>query len=248
MAKSARLNDGATGLRRAAVLKQRNLQAQAHVRQATARLKAASSTQAGRNPERTRERILSAALKEFAANGLAGARVDVIARRAAINKRMLYHYFGDKEHLFREVLRLKMAERQGWAETLSGDPAESLTFWFEAACKDTDWVRLLEWEALQEADRRLIDEKIRRAATARGLERIRRRQARGQISAGLDPCHVMLAMRSLTMFPAAFPQLTLLIMGRPVSDPQFQKERAVFLRKFAAAFQPMRKPCVKSAP
>ncbi len=194
----------------------------------------------GRNPKRTRERILSAALKEFAANGYAGARVDAIARRAAINKRMLYHYFGNKEHLFREVLRLKMAERQAWAETLSGDPAESLTFWFEAACKDTDWVRLLEWEALQEADGRLIDEKNRRAATARGLERIRQRQARGQISTELDPRHVMLAMRSLTMFPAAFPQLARLIMGRPVSDPQFQKDRTAFLRKFAAAFQPAR--------
>ena len=56
---------------------------------------------AARNPERTRTRILSAALKEFAAKGFAGARVDNIARRAAINKRMLYHYFGDKEGLFR---------------------------------------------------------------------------------------------------------------------------------------------------
>jgi TetR/AcrR family transcriptional regulator len=191
-----------------------------------------------RNPRRTRERILSAALEEFALNGFAGARVDAIAQRAAINKRMLYHYFGNKERLFREVLRLKMVQRQAWAETLSGDPAESLSFWFEAACKDADWVRLLEWEALQNTGRRLIDEKNRRAATARGLERIRQRQARGQISAKLDPRHVMLTMRSLTMFPAAFPQLTQLIMGRPVSDPGFQRERAAFLKKFAVALQP----------
>jgi len=193
---------------------------------------------ATRNPERSRERILAAALKEFAAKGFAGARVDFIARRAAINKRMLYHYFGNKEGLFKAVLRRKISERQAWAENLSGDPAESLSFWFEAACKDTDWVRMLEWEALQEADGKLIDEKNRRAATARGLERIRQRQARGQISAEFDPRHVMLAMRSLTMFPAAFPQLTRLIMGRPVSDPRFQKERAEFLRRFAAAFRP----------
>ncbi|HUA39747.1 MAG TPA: TetR/AcrR family transcriptional regulator [Candidatus Sulfopaludibacter sp.] len=191
-----------------------------------------------RNPGRTRERILSAALKEFAAHGFTGARVDTIARRATINKRMLYHYFGNKEHLFREVLRRKMTERQAWAETLSGDPAESLAFWFEAACRDPDWVRLLEWEALQQADQKLIDEGNRRAATTRGLERIRQRQARGLVSAKFDPRHVMLAMRSLTMFPAAFPQLTRLIMGRPVSDPRFQKERAAFLRKFATAFQP----------
>lgn len=191
-----------------------------------------------RNPKRSRERILAAALREFAAKGFAGARVDFIARRAAINKRMLYHYFGNKENLFREVLRLKMAERQAWADNLSGDPAESLAFWFDAACRDRDWVRLLEWEALQEADGKLIDEKQRQAATARGVERIRQRQARGQISTAFDPRHVMLAMRSLTMFPAAFPQLTRLIMGRSFSDPQFQKERAAFLKQFAAAFRP----------
>jgi len=191
-----------------------------------------------RNPKRSRERILAAALKEFAAKGFAGARVDCIARRAAINKRMLYHYFGDKKQLFREVLRLKMAERQAWADKLSGDPAESLSFWFKAACKDRDWVRMLEWEALQGDEEKTIDEQQRRAMTARGLERIRQRQARGQISAELDPRHVVLAMRSLTMFPAAFPQLTRLIMGRSISDPKFQQERAEFLRRFAAAFRP----------
>jgi len=192
---------------------------------------------AARNPEQTRERILSAALREFSAHGFAGARVDVIARRAAINKRMIYHYFGYKEGLFREVLRAKIAQRQAWAETMSGDPADSLAFWFDNACRDPEWVRLLEWEALQNGDHGLIDEQNRRAATARGLKRIRRRQARGQISAKFDPRHVMLAMRSLTMFPAAFPQLTRLIMGRSVSDPKFQEERAAFLREFAAAFQ-----------
>jgi AcrR family transcriptional regulator len=164
--------------------------------------------------------------------------VDVIARRAAINKRMLYHYFGDKEGLFRAVLRRKITERQAWAEGLSGDPAESLPFWFEAACKDMDWIHLLEWEALEGKKRKVIDEKGRRAAVDRAVERIRQQQARGQVSSEFDPRHVMLAMRSLTMFPAAFPQLTRMIMGRPVSDPKFQQERVEFLRRFAAAFQP----------
>ena len=95
-----------------------------------------SAGAATRNPQRSRERILAAALKEFAAKGFAGARVDFIARRAAINKRMLYHYFGNKEGLFKAVLRRKITERQAWADNLSGDPSESLPFWFEAACKD----------------------------------------------------------------------------------------------------------------
>jgi len=200
---------------------------------------------ATRNPERTRERILSAALKEFAAKGFAGARVDEIARRAAINKRMLYHYFGDKEDLFKAVLRRKISQRQAWAENLTGDPAESLPFWFEAACKDLDWVRMLEWEALQSTGQKVIDEKERRAAAARGLERVRQRQARGQISSEFDPRHVVLAMRSLTMFPMAFPQLTEMIMGRSVFDPKFQRERAAFLKKFAVAFQPANTQQVK---
>ena len=192
----------------------------------------------GRNPERTRERILSAALGEFAANGFAGARVDAIAQRAAINKRMLYHYFGNKKHLFREVLRRKIAERRASAEGLSGDPAESLPFWFKLSCKDADWVRLLEWEALQEADNQLIDGTGRRALAIRALGRIRQQQALGYLAGEFEPGHLLLAMRSLTVFPMAFPQLTRLITGQPVSDPYFQKQYAKFLKKFAAAFQP----------
>ena len=193
---------------------------------------------AERNPERTRERILSAALQEFAANGFAGARVDAIARRAAINKRMLYHYFGDKEHLFREVLHRKIAERQASAEGLSGDPAESLPFWFKLSCKDADWVRLLEWEALQEADNQLIDGAGRRALAIQALGRIRQQQALGYLTGEFEPRHLLIAMRSLTMFPMAFPQLTRLITGQPVSDPRFQKKYVEFLKKFAAAFRP----------
>ncbi|HTV63273.1 MAG TPA: TetR family transcriptional regulator [Verrucomicrobiae bacterium] len=190
-----------------------------------------------RNPHRSRERILAAALKEFAAKGFAGARVDLIARRAAINKRMLYHYFGDKEGLFKAVLRRKITQRQAWGDTLTGDPAETLTFWFDAACDDMDWVRLLEWEALHHTGK-IIDEKERRSSVARGLERIRQRQARGLVSRELDPRQIMLTMRSLTMFPAAFPQLTRLITGRTLHDPKFRKERARFLKKIAVVFRP----------
>ena len=54
-----------------------------------------------RDPDATRARILAAAKVEFARKGLGGARVDDIALRAKANKRMLYHYFGNKEELFR---------------------------------------------------------------------------------------------------------------------------------------------------
>jgi AcrR family transcriptional regulator len=57
-----------------------------------------------RDPERTRTAILMAAAAEFADKGLDGARVDEIARRSGINKRMIYHYFGDKEGLYLAAL------------------------------------------------------------------------------------------------------------------------------------------------
>lgn len=57
-----------------------------------------------RNPKRTSAAILQAAVREFTEKGLDGARVDIIARRAGINKRMLYHYYGDKEALYLAVL------------------------------------------------------------------------------------------------------------------------------------------------
>jgi len=206
---------------------------------------AKTETAPPRNPERSRERILSAALREFASKGFAGARVDAIARRAAINKRMLYHYFGNKEKLFRAVLRQKVAERRAWGANLSSDPAERLPFWFKTACEDADWIRLLEWEALQGDWQKAIDEDERRAQSADWLRRLRQRQSRGELSSQFDARHLALAMQSLTMYPMAFPQLTRFIMGRTIDDPKFQKAHAEFLKKFASAFRPMNAETVK---
>ena len=49
-----------------------------------------------RDLNRTRERIMAAAQKEFAASGLAGARTDAIACRARVNERMIFYCFGSK--------------------------------------------------------------------------------------------------------------------------------------------------------
>jgi len=191
-----------------------------------------------RNPERTQERILQAAFREFASKGFAGARVDRIARGAAINKRMLYHYFGDKEALFREVLRRKMEQRRAWGSATPDDPRESLPFWFDLAWKDRDWIRLLEWEALQFGEGRLIDEAPRQKAYRAAVKQILRRQEAGHLSATFDSRRLLLAMMALTWFPVAFPQLARLITGLPASDPRFIRQHQDFLSRFAAAFHP----------
>ena len=53
---------------------------------------------------RKRSAILAAALHEFAAEGLAGARTDAIARAARVNKALIHYYFEDKETLYGATL------------------------------------------------------------------------------------------------------------------------------------------------
>src|SRR5690606_1466490 len=57
-----------------------------------------------RSPEATRQDIIEVATREFAQNGLSGARVDEIAAKTGSSKRMIYYYFGDKEGLYLAVL------------------------------------------------------------------------------------------------------------------------------------------------
>jgi TetR/AcrR family transcriptional regulator len=59
---------------------------------------------AKRDAGATKATIVDAALKEFAELGLAGARMDEIARAAGVNKALLYYYFESKEQLYQGVI------------------------------------------------------------------------------------------------------------------------------------------------
>ncbi len=201
-----------------------------------------------RDGRRTRERILRAALREFAAKGFAGARVDEIARRARVNKRMLYHYFGNKDELFREILRRKIQERAGWAQVAPADPADNLAYWFKLACEDREWIRLLEWEALQGHDDKILNEAERRDAVEQALAHWRERQDLGFLAADLDARHAMLSMMAITTFPVAFPQITRLITGSDPEDAAFREERTRFLRAFARALRPWKPDTAMAVP
>jgi TetR/AcrR family transcriptional regulator len=103
-----------------------------------------------RDPQASRQALLTAAIAEFAAKGPAGARVDEIARRAGVNKQMLYHYFGNKDDLFRAALeevygRIRARER---ALNLSDLPPvramESLVgFSFDYLAEHPEFIALL---------------------------------------------------------------------------------------------------------
>src|SRR4051794_25250220 len=74
-----------------------------HEKPVTAPRKPSRAGSRGR-PEESRQAILTAAMAEFANQGIAGARTDAIAEAAGVNKALLYYYFEDKEGLYRACL------------------------------------------------------------------------------------------------------------------------------------------------
>jgi len=96
---------------------------------ARVKVRAKAKLEPVRDAERTRRALLDAAEIEFAAKGLAGARVDVIAEEAAANKRMLYYYFGSKDDLYVAVLERAygaMREREKALKLTDLDPLEAI--------------------------------------------------------------------------------------------------------------------------
>jgi TetR/AcrR family transcriptional regulator len=67
-------------------------------------VEAPSPARRARNAAATRAHILTVAQAEFVAHGLSGARMDRIAATCAVNKNLLYHYFGSKEDLYLAVI------------------------------------------------------------------------------------------------------------------------------------------------
>jgi AcrR family transcriptional regulator len=191
-----------------------------------------------RNPDRTRRRILAAALKEFSTLGFAGTRISGIARRAKINKRMLYHYFGGKEELFHAVLHHKINERMNriGTQTSEGNQTFSLPVWFQQNCRDADWVRLVVWESLQATGGTVLDEKECRQLIHDAMVDVRQKQADGQIRDDVRPQHLLLAKISLSLFPLALPLFARIITGCSPRSPRFQREYTRFLGTLSAVF------------
>jgi AcrR family transcriptional regulator len=102
-----------------------------------------------RDAEATRSRILAAAIEEFAGHGLAGARVDRIARIADCNVRMIYAYFGGKSGLFDAALEKAL---RTLANEVPPDPGD-LAGWagrvFDHHQERPDILRLSMWARLE---------------------------------------------------------------------------------------------------
>jgi TetR/AcrR family transcriptional regulator len=183
-----------------------------------------------RDLDRTREKILAAATTEFAAKGLAGARVDAIARRARVNKQMLYYCFGAKRELYREILRRKFAERTAFLDSMPATTEAALLHLFDSGTQDLDFVRMLEWEALDSPSAaKTVAAEERRALFAKAMEKFGAAQRAGAIPADVDVGHLFISFIACAVFPLAFPQMTRLMSGLEPTDPRFRRSRREFL-------------------
>lgn len=102
-----------------------------------------------RDAAATRARLLAAARHEFAAFGIAGARVDRIAAEAASNKAQIYYYFGSKEQLFDAVLAAVVDERVRETELDVDDLPGFAARLAEVYERDPDLLRLVSWQRLE---------------------------------------------------------------------------------------------------
>ncbi len=160
-----------------------------------------------RDASATRARILSAAKSEFAEHGLHGARVDEIARRSQANKRMIYHYFGNKEELFRTVIEAAYVEIRAAEQKLEldhMDPRDALEklvrFTWAYYLENPEFITLVNSENLHHAKHLKGSETIKlvsRRFVAMVQKILDRGAESGLFRAGIDPVQLNITIAAI---------------------------------------------------
>ncbi len=162
------------------------------------------------NPEKTRDNILQAAIVEFVAQGLSGARVDAIAERTHTSKRMIYYYFNSKELLYAEVLEKLYGDIRRTETGLNLDALEPMQaiqrlveFTFDHHDRNVDFVRIVCIENIHNG------ENVKQSPTIRALSQnivetldklLRRGESEGIFRQGVDAIDLHLMISSFCFY------------------------------------------------
>ena len=186
---------------------------------------------AKRNPARARQMIIQAAMEEFSDKGLSGARVNEIARRAGANKRMLYHYFGNKNALYLAAMEHAYEQIRESERTLSlwdSEPTEGMKtlvkFTWHHFLLNPHFIRLLNNENLHKARHIRASKRIPEMHSPL-VDMIRDLLDRGVTSgafrAGIDPIQLYITIAGVCYFYQSNVYTLSTIFGRDLSQ---QKE------------------------
>lgn len=176
--------------------------------------------------ERTRQRLLDAAVHEYSEHGPLGARVDRVAERAGVNKERIYQYFGSKQKLFAAVLEQEMTKLTS-AVPLTSEQAEDLGE-FAGQLYDyhrayPHYLRLLLWEGLEtdldHASASQVAAATERAAHyADNIDAVARAQAAGALRDDVPPGYLLYVARALAVWWLAVPSTVALVLGDAAAD------------------------------
>jgi len=200
-----------------------------------------------RRPEESRAAILQAAVREFATEGVSGARTDAIARAAKVNKALLYYYFKDKEALYGAVLdQVFGGLTQSIHEALSRDlpPSQRILAYaaahFDYIASNPLYPRIVQTEMMRAGRgrpaqfERIVNQYFRPTFT-----QIAKTIGDG-ISQGefrdVDPMNFIPSMISVTVFHfTSAPVLRMMTGADPLSPEWLSQRRAAVLDFISAA-------------
>jgi AcrR family transcriptional regulator len=188
-----------------------------------------------RDADRSQSIILAAARDEFAEYGLGGARVDRIAERAGLNKRLLYYYFADKEQLFQAVLEQAyrdIREEEAKLHLAALDPATAvrrlIEFTWDYYLAHPEFLTLLNSANLHKA-RHLVESQRARALNSPLIETLATVRERGRregvFRGGVDPVQLYVSIAGLAYFYLSNSHTLSAIFGRDLLAPKARSER-----------------------
>lgn len=199
-----------------------------------------------RDPERTRATILRAATAEITAKGLTGARVDAIAARAGVNKRMLYHYFGDKQGLYLAVLEHTYAAIRAAEIGLNLtelDPVAGMRklilFTWQYFIDHPEFLSLLVTENMNRASYLKTSKQIRtlHAPLVGMIEVLLKRGATEKVfRVGVDPIELYISIAALGFFYMSNRHTLSTIFGQNLSAPERLAQRGEHIVEVILAY------------
>jgi AcrR family transcriptional regulator len=181
-----------------------------------------------RDAQATRRRLLDAAAAEFAAVGIAGARVDRIAEAASSNKAQIYHYFGSKDELFDAVFE-DMCRGTVDAVPIDATDLAEYAGRLHDSYVARPWVqRLATWYRLERGSRSAIEVVAR--SYDRKLDAIARAQAEGLVTGAYTPVELLgLVLHLSGLWTATVPEF-----GRLTDAVDAGRRREVVVRAVRA--------------
>jgi len=199
-----------------------------------------------RDTDRSQAAILRAARDEFTEHGFAGGRVDRIAVRAGVNKRLIYYYFGNKDELFLSVLEHTYADIRQAEQSLHLDalePVEALrtlvSFTWHYFLDHPEFLSLLASENLSRASHLKQSGKIREmhSPLVQLLDRLLERgQAQGLFRSGIDPVQLYISIASLGFFYLANNHTLSVIFGRDLRAADALEERLAHMTDLVVGY------------